>query len=107
MGPRWGQIEPVFKMLDAQEEDIMKFATVAEIFTGFWLIIMLITPERQLITCFLYWNFLRMRYHTPRTRKNQDQAWGYVKEKTDPIVTKIPGANKVVDLAKGYFLKPM
>lgn len=101
--PQWETIRPLFETMSAKESDILLKATVAEIALGFYLILMLLTPERQLVTTFIYWNFLRMRFQTPRTRKNQDEAWALVHQKTDPIVSKIPGSGKILDMAKNYF----
>lgn len=105
--PQFLAIKSKWDQIEAQEGHILKMASVGEIVLGFYLVIMLLTPARQILTVFMYYQFLKMRYHTPRTQKTAAEAWNYIGEKTNPYVEKLPPLQKAIDMAKSYFLAPM
>ena len=96
--PVWGNLKP-------REAQILHFSVMAEIFIGFWLILLVLTPARQLINTFVYWNYLRMKYLAPRSRPGHTAAWESIDNLTAPMRAKFPFVEKPLILAKQWFNK--
>ena len=96
--PLWARLKP-------HEAYILHLSVLAEIFIGFWLILLVITPARQLINTFVYWNYLRMKYLAPRSRPGHAAAWDAIDRLTVPLRAKIPVVEKPIELAKQWFNK--
>ncbi|CAD7971083.1 unnamed protein product [Amoebophrya sp. A120] len=94
--------------LVAKEPEVLLAATIAEVLLGWYLILgIFLFENKQFLVVLLYWQFLRMRYHAPRSKAVHEKAWGVIGEKVDPVVSKVPPVEKAVDMVKTYFKKPM
>jgi len=58
----WLMFKPTWGKLQAREMEVLSYAALSEILLAFWLTASLFLPSRQIITCFLYWNYLKTRY---------------------------------------------
>ena len=95
--------QPIWNHLNARTSSIIQLSSVVEIIIGFWMIILILTPARQLMTCFVYWNFLRIRYLAPRSRPAHVAAWNRLDEKTRPIQISIPLLARPIAFMKNWF----
>jgi len=107
-GPQWEQIKPRWEMIKANEKEILVYSSMVEISLGFYLVAMLIIEQdiSRLMSLFIYWSFLRIRFHAPRSKAMHEAAWLRIDAKAAPI-TALPGVSKVVELGKAQFNKPM
>mmetsp|Transcript_5714 Transcript_5714/g.10260 ORF Transcript_5714/g.10260 Transcript_5714/m.10260 type:complete len:274 (-) Transcript_5714:82-903(-) len=99
----WKAFSSTWDKLKAREAEVLQYSTLAEILLGIWLVVSWALPTRQILTTFLYWNFLKTRYQVPRSQQAHLQAWQMLGQKVDPIVSKVPILNKPIDLVKGWF----
>jgi Transmembrane protein 33/Nucleoporin POM33 len=75
-------VDYIWQPLKRKESQIMLLCSFMEVLLGFVFIGLLFTPERQLVGLFVYWNFLRIRYSSPRTNQYHSLVWRTVDEKT-------------------------
>eukprot|EP00392_Amoebophrya_sp_AT5.2_P017589 g17971.t1 len=102
--PQFAAYKPQYELLMSQEKQVLLYFTLVEIALGFYLIAGLVVfEEKPFLSVVLFWQFLRMRYQAPRNRAMQDQAWGLVGEKVDPVVGKVPPLAKGLDWCKTKF----
>jgi hypothetical protein len=94
---------PTWTKLNAKTEEVMIYASLAEILLGVWLAVSMFLPSRQIVTTILYWHFLKTRYQVPRSQKYQIQAWRSLDQQVAPVFNKVPILRKPVDLVKGWF----
>mmetsp|Transcript_105974 Transcript_105974/g.309961 ORF Transcript_105974/g.309961 Transcript_105974/m.309961 type:complete len:273 (-) Transcript_105974:65-883(-) len=99
----WLKFAPYWAMLKAKEPQVLSNAALAEILLAFWLTVSLFLPTRQIITCFLYWNYLRTRFQIPRSHELHAQAWRQIGQKAEPLLKALPPLQKPIDMAKGWF----
>ena len=93
----------VWTALKIKEGRIMELVNLTEIMIGFWLIVLVITPARQLMNVFVYWNYLRIRYMAPRSRPGHVMAWQKLDAKTKSIRASIPILDKPVGFLIRWF----
>lgn len=102
-GRLWERFKPTWEKLKAREPEVLHNSAVAEILLAFWLTVSLLLPTRQILTCFLYWNYLKTRYASPRSQAFHDKAWKQLGEKAAPVLKAAPFLQKPIDMAKGWF----
>ena len=95
-------ISNLWTTLKAAESTVLLIAATAEIMIGFWLSIMIITPNRNIIATIMYWNFLRLRYQSPRSHEIHARSWTAIAEKADPLL-KIELVSRIVEKAQKWF----
>jgi len=93
----------IWSSLKYQEPMIMHIAVVSEIFIGFWFIVLLFTPARQLMNLFVYWNYLRIRYMSPRSRPGHAAVWIQLDDFTHGIRKSFPVLEKPIQIAVDWF----
>ena len=98
------RVQEVWMAVRRKEGVILNVMSLFEIFIGFYLVGMLLTPSRQIFTVFVYWNFLRLRFNAPRSRPLHAGAWAIIERWAEPIV-KIQIVGKGVDKVKSWFLQ--
>jgi len=98
----WLMFEPRWKALQAQNAMILEYSALAEVLLGLWLAVAIVLPMRQILTCILYWNYLKMRYWVPRSHDVHKKAWGLIAQKT-AYLFKVPGTSFVRDKAVAWF----
>ncbi len=102
----WAMVgAPLWARLKPREAHILHLSVLAEISIGFWLILLVLTPARQLINTFVYWNYLRMKYMGPRSRPGHAAAWESIDRMTAPMRAKVPFVEKPLTLVKQWFNK--
>jgi hypothetical protein len=94
---------PIWTNLKSREASVLHLSVLAEIFIGFWLILLVLTPARQLINTFVYWNYLRMKLLAPRSRPGHSAGWASVDKATAGIRAQIPVVEKPIQLVKKWF----
>mmetsp|Transcript_81035 Transcript_81035/g.251466 ORF Transcript_81035/g.251466 Transcript_81035/m.251466 type:complete len:274 (-) Transcript_81035:142-963(-) len=99
----WLKFSPYWAMLKAKEPQVLSTAALAEILLAFWLTVSLVLPTRQIFICFLYWNYLKIRYQMPRSSELHTQAWRQLGQKVAPLLQALPFLQKPIDMAKGWF----
>ncbi|KAH6832173.1 dihydroflavonol 4-reductase/flavanone protein [Perilla frutescens var. hirtella] len=58
----------------------------SEIGTGFLLIISLLSPQRNIIQAFMYWQLLKLMYQAPATAGYHQSAWAKIGRTTIPLI---------------------
>jgi hypothetical protein len=96
---------PLWSRLKSHEASILHLSVLAEIFIGFWLIVLVVTPARQLINTFVYWNYLRMKMLSPRSRPGHSAGWASIDKATAGIRARVPFVEKPTLIAKKWFNK--
>eukprot|EP00933_Yihiella_yeosuensis_P028481 TRINITY_DN2230_c1_g7_i1.p1 TRINITY_DN2230_c1_g7~~TRINITY_DN2230_c1_g7_i1.p1 ORF type:complete len:278 (+),score=36.02 TRINITY_DN2230_c1_g7_i1:101-934(+) len=85
------------------EAKVLHYSVLGEILLGFWLIVSLALPSRQILVLLLYWNYLKTRYQTPRSHANHEKAWIELNTQVAPLVEKVSILQKPIDMGKGWF----
>jgi hypothetical protein len=98
--------QPLWLRLNARTNSIVELASFIEILLGFWFIALLLTPARQLMVCFVYWNFLRIRYLVPRSRASHLTAWSRLDSATLKLRQSVPLLDKPIAFVKNWFNPP-
>jgi len=106
--PQWEIIRPQWEAIKSQEKDILVYSSMVEILLGFYLFAMLIIEQdfSRLMTIFIYWSFLRIRYQAPRSKVTHEPAWGRIDQMAGPVKD-LPVIKNVVEMGKAQFLKPL
>lgn len=99
----WKAFAPTWAKLKQREAEVLHYSTLAEILLGIWLVVSILMPWRQILTCILYWNFLRQRYQVPRSHEAHLKAWRQIGAKAQPLLQAAPFLQKPLDMAKGWF----
>lgn len=104
-GRLWQLAKPLWEKLKAKEAEVLQQSALAEIMLGFWLTVSLFLPSRQILTCILYWNYLKIRYQAAVAGKSKHhiQAWDQIGNSTQPVLKMVPFLQKPLDMAKGWF----
>lgn len=84
----------VWGALKANETRVMEVVNLTEIVMGFWVIILVFTPARNILTCFVYWTYLRIKYMAPRSRLAHQAAWSTIDKMTQRIQRSLPFIEK-------------
>lgn len=99
----WLMFEPRWQMIKQQEKEIVAYSVLAEIVLGFWLVVQIATPSRQIMTTFMYWNFLKVRYQSPQSNASHAAAWRTLQAKTAPLFQALPFLNMPLSYAQNWF----
>jgi len=105
-GRLWLRFKPTWEKLQAKNTEVLHYSAMAEIMLGFWLTASLALPTRQILTCFLYWNYLKTRFQGERSGKQHLQAWMQLGQQIEPLFKVAPFLRKPIDMAKGWFQPP-
>jgi hypothetical protein len=102
--PVWEKIGmPFWAALRSREASIMSGVNLVEILVGFWLVLLSLTPARQLMNTFVYWTFLRIKYMAPRSRASHLAAWRTIDIKTRWMRKSVPVVEKPVGYMVNWF----
>ena len=103
----WLRLKPHWESIKANQDNILQYMTFLEIGLGFLLIVKLFFPSRLLLSTFLQWQFLKMRYMTEMQAKGGKgrhiTTWGLVDTRTRPYLDKVPMVAPVINYAKKWF----
>lgn len=99
----WKAFAPIWEKLKAKEKEVLAYSAMAEILLAIWMTACIFLPSRQLMTTFLYWNYLRTRYQVPRSHPLHAQAWAQLGQHVQPALNAVPLLNKPLDMAKAWF----
>jgi hypothetical protein len=92
-----------WQYMKRHESQVLHLSVMGEIFIGFWFIVLLFTPARQMLNIFVYWNFLRMRFMAPRSSPGHTAVWSQLAEATKSVRRSIPVLNKPIQMAVDWF----
>ena len=95
----------VWQLIKSQESKVLACCNLLEVSLGFWYLLLLLTPSRRLMTTFVYWTYLRIRYMGPRSRPGQIVAWSTLDRATTGLRTTFPLADKPVQWGVAWFNK--
>lgn len=99
----WLRFQPTWEKLKQKEKTIVHYSVLAEIFLGFWLVVQMAMPTRQMMTTFLYWNYLKIRYQSPQSNATHGAAWRLLQEKTAPVFKAVPFLNTPLNYVQNWF----
>uniref|UniRef100_A0A7S1AJ29 Uncharacterized protein n=1 Tax=Noctiluca scintillans TaxID=2966 RepID=A0A7S1AJ29_NOCSC len=102
----WLRFQPTWKKLRAPtvEAEVLQYNALAEILLGFWFVVNLFLPTRQIITLVLYWNYLKIRYQFEKTDKPfHSKAWQRLGAKVEPLLCMLPFLRTPLEWLKSWF----
>eukprot|EP00210_Caulerpa_lentillifera_P002155 g2069.t1 len=76
---------------------------VSEIGVGALMVLQLFKSVRSILTVVLYWQWLRLRYHSPDAAWYHRQAWANIGRKLNPLFNMIPILKVPINYAKQWF----
>jgi len=85
----WKFVQPTWQVAKSIEDKVLLMSATCEIMIAFWLTLLLLTPQRQFLSVFVYWNFLRMRYQAPRSHGHHERAWAVIGDKAEPALRRL------------------
>ena len=77
------------------QRQALQVNAISEVGTGIFLMVLLVTPQRNFMTLFLYFNFLRMRYFSPDAAAYHREV-GVLCVSTEGLDALLRGAYRVV-----------
>ena len=77
------------------QRQALQVNAISEVGTGIFLMVLLVTPQRNFMTLFLYFNFLRMRYFSPDAAAYHREVSGLCVS-TESLNASLGGAYRVV-----------
>lgn len=103
----WLMFAPQWDKLKAKNTEVLEYSAMAEVLLGLWLTVALAFPMRQILTCILYWNYLKMRYQmlNMKGKTEHKKAWGQLGARVQPIFDKVPIIEKPFTMAKDWFTR--
>eukprot|EP00249_Psilotum_nudum_P011079 c22955_g1_i1 orf=720-1724(-) len=76
----------------------------SEIGLGFLLFVLLLTPQRNLIQFFVYWQLLKLMYHSPATAPYHRNTWSRIGMTANPLIQRyLPILQTPIGFAKRWF----
>ena len=89
--------------IKSRESFILHACSVLEVLMGFWYVFLVVTPNRQLMTMFVYWTYLRIRYMAPRSRSAHLAAWTTIGAWVAPVRRAVPLLEKPIEWGVAWF----
>lgn len=102
-GKIWDRTKGFWEKCKAREAEVLQQSALAEVMLGFWLVISIFLPSRQIMTTFLYWNYLKIRFQTPKSQAHHMKAWMQVQNTVQPVLRMAPFLQKPIDMGKEWF----
>lgn len=82
------------------------FSAKAEVGLGFLLIILMITPQRNMVQALVYWQLLKLKYHSPTSAAHHREAWSRLGAVVNPLIQRFaPFAQTPLGYVQGWFLR--
>ena len=97
----WKTVEPTWNVAKSLEDKVLLISATCEIMIGIWLIIILLTPQRQFLSLFVFWNYLKLRFNAPRSSQYHQRAWSVIDDLTTPYTPSF--MSTAVTRAKAWF----
>ncbi|KZV15095.1 Bifunctional dihydroflavonol 4-reductase/flavanone 4-reductase isoform 1 [Dorcoceras hygrometricum] len=79
-------LEKVCVWVESNTTTLGVLSSQAEIGIGFLLIISLFSWQRNIIQAFMYWQLLKLMYHSPATAGYHQNTWAKIGRSTNPIM---------------------
>lgn len=98
---RYGK--PLYQKLMAKQGDAKTLAAGSEVALGFMLAVMLLTPQRNILTLFFYWNTLKIKATIPDSAPYHRQVWRMLDGLTVQYRQKVPVLEQGITFAKRWF----
>lgn len=102
-GVVWRLCKSLWEKCKASNAEVLQQSALAEIMLGVWLAVSLFLPSRQILTCLLYWNYLKIRFQAPKSAAYHVKAWGGVGNTVQPVLKIVPFLSKPIDMGKAWF----
>lgn len=103
--PNGKSVIEMWRQLKTQQAMVTLYSGLGEILLGIAFVGTLLTPERQVISAFIYWNWLKIRYQTAKDKTALNQAWQMVDAKFAPL-SALPGVGRIKQKAVDWFQRP-
>lgn len=100
---------PTWEKLKTNNNQILEYSALAEVMLGIWLSVSLFLPMRQIVTCILYWHYLKIRFQAERAKNERSdhlKAWMQLGKQVEPVTKMVPILEKPIGWAKDWF-RPM
>mmetsp|Transcript_68684 Transcript_68684/g.119304 ORF Transcript_68684/g.119304 Transcript_68684/m.119304 type:complete len:270 (-) Transcript_68684:91-900(-) len=101
--PIWKRFAPTWEKLKAKNDQVLEYSALAEVMLAIWLSVSLFLPMRQIVTCILYWHYLKIRYQAQRSHPQHLKAWMMLGKQVDPVTKMVPILEKPIGWAKDWF----
>lgn len=104
-GRLWLIVKPRWEKLKAVEQEVLQQSALAEILLGFWLAVNIFLSRQMntIVTCFLYWTYLKIRFQAPKSAVHHVKAWRQIESTAQPLLRVAPFLSKPIDMAKEFF----
>lgn len=93
----------MWSVLKSNETRVLEAVNMAEILLGFWVVLLVLTPARNILTCFVYWTYLRIKFMAPRSRAAHQAAWATIEKRTQKIQALVPFLEKPKAFLANWF----
>lgn len=92
-----------YQKLAQNQNSALLLNAVSEIGVAMIMSVQLIKSFRSVLTVVLYWQWLRLRYHSPDASWYHRQAWANVGQRLNPILDMVPFLKGPLGYAKQWF----
>ncbi|KAL8471918.1 hypothetical protein ACS0TY_028591 [Phlomoides rotata] len=79
-------LEDACVWVDSNTTTLNILSSQAEIGIGFLLIVSLLSPQRNIIQAFMYWQLLKLMYHAPSTAGYHQSGWTKIGGTVNPLI---------------------
>lgn len=78
----------------------------SEVGLGFLLIVLMITPQRSMVQALVYWQLLKLKYHSPASSRYHQEAWSKLGSRVNPLIQRFaPFLQTPLGYVRGWFLR--
>ncbi|CAM6091059.1 unnamed protein product [Calypogeia fissa] len=78
----------------------------SEVGLGFLLIVLMITPQRNMVQALVYWQLLKLKYHSPTSSRYHQEAWFKLGVRVNPLIQRFaPFLQTPLGYVQGWFLR--
>jgi hypothetical protein len=78
----------------------------SEVGLGFLLIVLLVTPQRNVVQALVYWQLLKLKYHSPTSSLYHREAWSKLGARVNPLIQRFaPFLQTPLSYVQGWFLR--
>jgi len=77
----------------------------AEIALGFTLIVLMVTPQRNIVLALIYWQLLKLFYRAPASAGYHQQTWSSIGGRANPLIHRFaPVLERPLDYVRNWFI---
>ncbi|GMH34009.1 hypothetical protein BSKO_01843 [Bryopsis sp. KO-2023] len=90
----------------ANQRGALGVNAMSEICVGLFMIVQMLSPARNVLVAFIYWQWLRTRFFSPDAAQYHRQAWQKIGEKANPFLNAVPFLRMPLGYAQRWFASP-